>query len=115
MKKCECCGQEIKTAKWVKIGDLEWYYDYLPEMTWEEAKEECKKLGGRLPTRMELIDLFDNHREEIKKLSNSPAYNFWSSTEVYSSATYAWGVGLSYGLTFYNGKSNGYYVRCVRR
>ena len=49
----------MKKIKWTKIGNLKWSED-LGEMTWDKAKEKCKEIGGRLPTRVELIDLYDN-------------------------------------------------------
>lgn len=105
----------MKPITWTKIGDLEWS-ENLGEMSWGKAVAKCKKLGGRLPTRVELIDLFDNHYEEMKKL---PDYNFgstfWSSTENYSDAANAWRVYLTDGNTYTVAKTLSYYVRCVNR
>lgn len=42
-------------------------------------------------------------------------YYYWSSTELYSSASIAWYVGPSFGYTGNVNKSVGYYARCVRR
>ena len=44
-----------------------------------------------------------------------PDYNFWSSTENYNNSSNAWNVNLNNGNTNNNDKSNGNYVRCVRR
>ena len=63
--------------KWTRIGDLEWSED-LGEMNWYDAVEKCEELGGRLPTRVELMDLYDNHRDECKDFV---ANLYWSSTE----------------------------------
>jgi len=93
--------------KWTKIGDLEWSED-LGLMDWFQATKKCKKLGGRLPTRMELMDLYDNHGEECKNF----ALCYWSSTE--NSHTYAWYQNFATGnLDLYN-KNRSYYIRCVR-
>jgi formylglycine-generating enzyme required for sulfatase activity len=112
MKKCKCCGQKIKEISWTKIGNLEWSGE-LGEMDWHKAKKECKKLGGRLPTRVELIDLFENHEKERKKLiKDLPSNSFWSLTE--TSAANAWAVDLGYGSTYGCAKTTPYQVRCVR-
>ena len=97
----------MKKIKWTKIGNLKWSED-LGKMNWDKAKEKCQELGGRLPTRVELIDLYDNYREECEGMSDF----YWSSTE-YNSPD-AWYV------SFYSGKVDGVYkgvsfsVRCVR-
>jgi hypothetical protein len=45
--------QTINNVEWTKIGNLGWSKD-IGEMDWEKACEECKRLGGRLPARVEL-------------------------------------------------------------
>lgn len=115
MKTCKCCGQEIKEQKWIKIGLLEWLNEDLGEMNWEEATGKCKELGGRLPTRTELVDLFDNHYEEmIDMLGDTANTFFWSSTTYSTDTHYSWIVTLYYGTTYYITKTTTYKVRCVR-
>ena len=97
----------MKKIKWTKIGNLKWSED-LGEMTWDQAKEKCKEIGGRLPTRVELIDLYDNHREECEKMEDY----YWSSTEYNS--THAWYVNFTYGNAYYHNRDNSFSVRCVR-
>ena len=97
----------MKKIKWTKIGNLKWSED-LGEMTWDKAKEKCKEIGGRLPTRVELIDLYDNHREECKKMEDY----YWSSTEY--SSHYAWFVSFYYGSAYPSLKGGSFSVRCVR-
>ena len=70
--------EEESKIKWTKIGDLEWS-ELLCEMTWDEGIAKCEELGNRLPTRIELVDLVDNHREEIKDWKMDDYY--WSSTQ----------------------------------
>ena len=68
----------------------------------------------RLPTQKELMQAYiDGAANNIV----NPGYNFWSSTENYSSQSYAWIVYLFYGDTATSTKdvSASYYVRCVRR
>lgn len=96
---------------WTKIGDLEWS-ENLGQMDWFEAKKKCESLGGRLPTRIELLDLYDNHYDECKNLDNG---YFWSATEHSDLTSTAWYVNLYYGTTLTDNKSNSYDVRCVRR
>lgn len=104
-----------KEIKWTKIGDLEWS-DNLREMNWEEAMQKAKDIGARLPTRTELVDLFDNHYEESQDLiKDATGYHYWSSTEYNSGTANAWNVYLYSGSTNNNNKTtNRYAVRCVR-
>src|SRR3989339_1785082 len=45
---------------------LEWGLILKKRTTWKKAKDWVEEQGGRLPTRVELIDLFENGPEEIK-------------------------------------------------
>ena len=65
-----------------------------------------------LPSQKELMQAYiDGAANNIP----NPAYFFWSSTEYYYSSSYAWSVNLGDGYTASDDKSNGGYVRCVRR
>ena len=110
---CEDEWNKKEDISWVRIGDLEWSED-LGEMTWQEAMDKAKELGVRVPTRLELLDLFDNHYEECQELiKDSPSNIFWSAIE--NSATNAWYVSLNFGATSFNRKTTyAYQVRCVR-
>jgi hypothetical protein len=100
--------QTINNVEWTKIGNLEWSKD-IGEMDWEKACEKCKELGGRLPTRLELLDLLDNHRQEAEAMDDW----YWSSTEYNS--TYAWYVAFNNGSVYANyDKDHSFSVRCVR-
>ena len=61
-------------------------YDLPTEVTWYNAKRECKELGKgwRLPTPYELNKMYDN-KDLIGNFVNT---NYWSSTEYNSD--YAW-------------------------
>jgi len=61
-------------------------YDLPTEVTWYDAKKECKKLGKgwRLPTKYELDKMYDN-KDLIGNFINT---NYWSSTEYNSD--YVW-------------------------
>lgn len=67
----------------------------------------------RLPTQKELMQAHINGA--ANNLPSAAAYH-WSSTEHYSSQSYAWHVSLSYGYTNYLPKDfMSRYARCVRR
>lgn len=113
VRRLESDIKPVQDHTWTKIGDLEWS-ENLGLMNWEEAKKKCEEMGGRLPTRIELIDLYDNHYNECQKLINNDEGNyFWSATS--SSSTNAYTVYLNDGYTS-NGTKYSYtnYVRCVR-
>lgn len=61
-------------------------YDLPTEVTWYNAKRECKELGKgwRLPTKEELDKMYNN-KDLIGNFVNN---NYWSSTEYDS--RYAW-------------------------
>ena len=61
-------------------------YDLPTEVTWYNAKRECKELGKgwRLPTKEELDKIYNN-KDLIGNFVNT---NYWSSTEYNSN--YAW-------------------------
>ena len=65
----------------------------------------------RLPTQKELMQAYIDGAANTLP---SPNYNFWSSTEYYNDASYAWYVGLYRGYTYSYTKTSSYYVRCVR-
>ena len=108
-KKLDKLEAKIK-PNWQKIGNLEWS-EPLGEMTWYDAKKKCEEMGGRLPTRIELIDLVDNHLEEIKDWED---YYCWSATTPSNDTHNAWYVYLPYGNTLSPAKTNPYDSRCVR-
>ena len=73
------------------------------------ARDACKALGGRLPTKTELNCMYIN---KATFGNNFVASFYWSSTEY--SATYARHQNFSTGGVSSNGKTNSNYVRCVR-
>jgi hypothetical protein len=112
MNTCPKCGQEIKEniKQVIEAKTLEWGAVSDKEMNWENAKKWCEAQGKgwRLPTRVELIQAFD---EGALPTSGK---HFWSSTENYGNPANAWYVSLNYGYTFYNTKVTLNCVRCVR-
>ena len=94
-----------------KIGDLKWS-EPLGEMSWYEATKKCEEMGGRLPTRLELLNLVDNHSEEIEDWNK---YNsLWSATTLSNYTQTAWYTNLNYGYTNTSAKTASYDSRCVR-
>jgi hypothetical protein len=90
---------------------LEWQEDAPKNpMTWEEAIDYAKSLGDgwRLPTRGELCDAYDSFVDGFKK------NNYWSSSTYALTTILAWTVYFINGDVYILGKTNNYYVRCVR-
>ena len=100
--------EEIKegTTQQIPAKILVWGETADGTMDWEEAKKWCEEQGGRLPTRVELLQAFE------AKVGGFKSDFYWSSTE-YDSGN-AWGVGFSNGYVNVDGKNGVYYVRCVR-
>ena len=88
------------------------YYSTLLEKpyTWNELKEQGFLFddGWRVPTRGELIDLFDNFKE------SGNGHGLWSSSPYPHYGDYAWTVSSYYGFTN-DYCYNTHRVRLVRR
>ena len=82
----------------------------LGEMNWEDAKEACANLGigWRLPTRLELLLMYNN-QYELGGFANN---YYWSSTEF--NTTNAYFFLFTYGNANYTIKYNTFSVRAVR-
>ena len=102
---------KLVKKKWTKIGNIEWS-EPLGEMNWHDAKKKCEEMGGRLPTRIELLDLVDNHSDEIEDW-DTDVY-LWSATTQSDNTHNAWHTYLDIGLTFNGNKTNAYDSRCIR-
>ena len=88
---------QAKTIKWGKTADK--------MINWVEAKEWYAEQGGRLPTRLELLQAY------IDKVVGFKDDYYWSSTEY--STDGAWRQGFGMGCQSRDAKAYGYYVRCV--
>ncbi|MFH0923508.1 MAG: DUF1566 domain-containing protein [Candidatus Falkowbacteria bacterium] len=73
------------------------------------ARNACKDIGGRLPTKDELNCIYTNKVTFGDSFADGP---YWSSTEL--SATYAWLQHFTTGYQLYANKTGSLYVRCVR-
>ena len=91
-----------KTLIWGKCAE--------EKMNWEDAKEWCEAQGEgwRLPTRVELLQAYED--KEVGGIFQS--YSYWSATEY--SATNAYYVTFGNGYTYYYLKNNSNYVRVVK-
>ena len=74
------------------------------------ARDACKTLGGRLPTKPELLELYSYKVANYGNNFQSGIY--WSATEY--SSNYAYFVSFSNGYTNGFNKTSSLYVRCVR-
>jgi hypothetical protein len=83
----------------------------LGEMPWEDAVQECNKLGGQLPPRWLLCAIADEPElASIKKIFE--AGDYWSSSE-YSATGARYGYFAS-GSVYTSGKTLTSFVRCVK-
>ena len=102
-----------KEAQPIAISEsfsFEIYPTDLGEMNWDDAMKACADLGDgwRLPTRLELLLMYNNQDE----LGGFADNFYWSSTEFDSNL--AWAQNFDVGGQYYNIKSNYLYVRAVR-
>ena len=82
----------------------------LGEMTWQEGKDLCEEMGGKLLPSWLLVAIATE--PELKKLKDIfGTGGFWSGTEY--SETFARLVNFSGGNTFGTNKAFSYSVRCV--
>ncbi len=113
-------SQSVKIGIEVKTEDLGETDDVtgIAEMTWEEAKKACEKLGDgwRLPTIEELKFIYVNR----DKLGVFKQHIYWSSTEL-DGISNTWGSDGAWYVDFRNGAidfgtsfSTEYYSGCVR-
>jgi len=87
---------------------LEWQ-EWPSTHTWQDAMDGVKnnESGWRLPTRIELIQLYDSREMMSDKY-------FWSSDTYLNEAKQAWVVNFWHGRTFEVYKAHDSYVRLVR-
>ena len=98
--------QEVKQV--IPAKTLIWGKTSEKEMDWEDAKKWCEEQGGRMPTRVELIEAFDS------KVGGFVSGYYWSSTAYESGAGGVWFVSFSDGYVDGGGMDGSDFVRCVR-
>ena len=89
---------------------FEVYPIHFRKTNWDEAMKACADLGDgwRLPTRLELLIMYDN-KDEIGGFAND---YYWSSTE--DDSYDVWIQDFFSGYQSYVSKDDFYYVRAVR-
>ena len=89
---------------------LEWGERSKKSLTWEEAKKWCEEKGDgwRMPTRMELLEAYENKVKGFKPDS------YWSASTYQSGPSNAYIVDFDDGDSTYDSKTNTHYVRCIR-
>lgn len=96
-----------------KDGEPDQHVILLPEegvvLTWQQAKDFAKKIGGELPTHREQSLLFSNLKEQFK-----PDW-YWSSEQHAANSAYAWCQGFNDGLQGNNPTLIKLRARAVRR
>jgi len=78
-------------------------------INWQDAMTWAKELGGDLPTRAELILLYENHAAKFKELT------YWSNTQHASYSSCAWGQSFDNGYQGCHNKNTELRSRAVRR
>jgi len=77
--------------------------------TWTEALAWANKLDAELPTRMDLLAMWNNVRGEFEK------YWYWSCEQSASYPDYAWYQYFGFGYQDFYPKTSGMRARAVRR
>jgi len=98
--------KENITTQHISEKNIRWGKSSEDTMNWNEAKEWCKKQGGRLPTRLELLQAYVY---KVKGFKTDAIY--WSSIEY--NTLYAWTQSFDTGVQSYYNKFHYSYVRCV--
>ena len=106
-----CQAQASVIGKPIRLQNFEVaQYDFEEEMTWDNAKAACAKLGKgwRLPTKDELNVMYKN-KDRIGGFADN---YYWSSTEL--EVNFAWNQYFGSGGQSKESKVNSSYVRAIR-
>ena len=111
------CGSAIAQTNVIgnpiKIGNIEVaQYDFPDDMEWDDANRKCLNLseGWRLPTKDELVILYNN-KKKIENNNHPHKAAYWSSTE---NDNAWWYIYLPYGQLSTREKNEKFCVRAVR-
>jgi hypothetical protein len=105
---------------WVldKMTGREWGPSSEKTMNFEAANKYCEELGGRLPTRMELISLIDETKYDpsidTQFFKDTKSSWYWTGTDYAGNSSCAWCVGFDNGGVFNGNEDGDSYVRPVR-
>jgi len=104
----EHIAKELKgTIQYIPAKTLKWGETSDKKLTRDEAIKWCKEQGGRLPTRAELVQAYDDKVEGFKEGW------YWSSTEDADDPDFGWYVDFYDGYVSDGIDGFSYYVRCV--
>ncbi|SAK53196.1 hypothetical protein AWB78_01302 [Caballeronia calidae] len=81
----------------------------IEDAEWKRAGEWAAEQGGELPTRREQSLLFANLKEEFEGAW------YWSGQQHEENSGWAWYQHFTYGRQYYDGQSNEFRARAVRR
>jgi hypothetical protein len=94
---------------------LEWQKQPAPnKMDWEDAKAYCASKRWRLPTKDELLSLYNKKTQGGDRFPGMNVDFYWSSSPVAGYAAAAWDVGFDGGYSNDVGVLGTARVRCVR-
>jgi hypothetical protein len=112
-KQIEKLKLEIKSYKYLKIGNLDIMTEDLGKMSWAEANKACKELGDgwRLPTIEEYSNSIFKNKSKIPNLGEKGCYGHWSGSE-YDNFS-AWSLFFDKDFTFSETNYKTYEL-CVR-
>jgi len=79
------------------------------DINWKDAMAWAKEQDGDLPTRAELILLYENYSDKFE------ARAYWSNTQHASTSSYAWFQNFNYGYQDHTRKDGELRARAVRR
>lgn len=77
--------------------------------TWGDARAWAEKQGGVLPSRIDMLVLWNGARDQFKQEA------YWTSEEYARAAGYAWFQHFGYGYQYYDVKDTELRARAVRR
>ena len=100
-------SRDAETGTWHHVALLPQTSENL---TWQQAIDWAKSIGGELPTRFESALLFANLRDKI-----DPDYWYWTATEHASEPSWAWYQYFGNGGQYYIRELNRSRARAVRR
>lgn len=83
--------------------------DVKENIKWQDAMDWAKELGGYLPTRAELILLYENHKDKFEERA------YWSNTQRATNSSYAWIQLFNNGNQYHWNKTIELRARAVRR
>jgi len=79
------------------------------DINWQDAMDWAKEQGGDLPTRAELILLYENHSDKFEERA------YWSNTQHASYSSLAWYQYFDGGYQHYDSEFYELRARAVRR